>query len=86
MVFSDPAQGLLASFFSLLLAVIFWLLASGDGSFRGMERIVTVEVAIHNLPMDQVVVDSPPAPIKVRIAGLSPFLKPKRGGGHQCSR
>ncbi len=59
--------------FSLLLAVIFWLLASGDGSFRGMERIVTVEVAIHNLPMDQVVVDSP-APIKVRIAGLSPFL------------
>lgn len=59
--------------FSLLLAVIFWLLASGDGSFRGAERIVTVEVAIHNLPPDQVVVERP-APVQVGITGLSPFL------------
>lgn len=60
-------------FFSLLLAVIFWLLAAGDGSFRGTERIVTLEVAIHNLSADQVVVDRP-EPVKVRITGFSPFL------------
>lgn len=59
--------------FSLLLAVIFWLLAAGDGSFRGTERIVTLEVAVHNLAADQIIVDHP-EPVKANITGLSPFL------------
>lgn len=59
--------------FSLLLAVIFWLLAVGDGTFRGTERVIALQVALDNLPGELVVVD-PPESVKVRITGLSPFL------------
>lgn len=59
--------------FSLALAIIFWLLAAGDGSLGGTERVITLGVEVHNLPADLVVVDTP-EPIKVRIRGLAPIL------------
>ncbi len=59
--------------FSLLLAVIFWLLAAGDGSLGGTERVITLNVEVHNLSSDLVLVD-PPVPVRVRIRGLSPIL------------
>lgn len=59
--------------FSLLLAVIFWLLAAGDGSLGGTERVITLSVEVNNLPNDLVLVD-PPDSVKVRIRGLSPLL------------
>ncbi len=60
-------------FFSLLLAIIFWLLAAGDGSLGETERGVTLNVEVQNLPDDLVLVDSPD-PVRVRVRGLSPLL------------
>jgi len=59
--------------FSLLLAVILWLLAAGDGSLGEAERTVTLPVEVQNLPADLVLLESP-EPVKVRIRGLSPLL------------
>lgn len=59
--------------FSLVLAIIFWLLAAGDGSLGGTERVITLDVELQNLPADLVVVERPD-PVKVRIRGLAPIL------------
>lgn len=60
-------------FFSLLLAVIFWLLATGDGTLGETERTIALEVQVQNLPADLVLVD-PPEDVRVRIRGLSPLV------------
>ncbi len=65
-------------FFSLLLAIIFWLLAVGDGTISETERTITIGIEVLNLPEDLVLVD-PPESIRVRIRGLSPLLN--RGEG-----
>lgn len=59
--------------FSLLLAVILWLLAAGDGSLGEAERTVTLAVEVQNLPADLVLVEEP-EPVQVRVRGLSPLL------------
>ena len=59
--------------FSLFLAIVFWLLATGDGTLGETERIVTVAVEAQNVPADLIVVD-PPQSVRVRIRGLSPLL------------
>lgn len=59
--------------FSLLLAMTFWLLAAGDGSLSGTERITTIAVEVQNLPSDLALVGSPEM-VRVRIRGLSPIL------------
>ena len=61
--------------FSLLLAVIFWLLAAGDGNFTSRESFF--RCGDHNLPADQIIVD-PPGAVTLRLSGLSPFT---RSGG-----
>lgn len=72
LVVFEPTQSVLAPL-SLLLAVIFWLLAAGDGNFTSTERIVSLDVAIYNLPADQIIVD-PPGAVTLRLSGLSPFI------------
>lgn len=64
--------------FSLVLAIMFWLLAAGDGSIGETERTLTLPVEVQNLPADLVLID-PPEAVKVRIRGLSPLLN--RGEG-----
>lgn len=64
--------------FSLLLAVLLWLLAAGDGSLGEAERTVNLAVEVQNLPADLVLVE-PPESVKVRIRGLTPLLN--RGEG-----
>ncbi|NMB02325.1 MAG: hypothetical protein GX971_12535 [Firmicutes bacterium] len=59
--------------FSLALAIMFWLLAAGDGTLGETERTLTLPVEVQNLPDDLVLVDAPEA-VKVRIRGLSPLL------------
>ncbi|HBG00637.1 MAG TPA: hypothetical protein DDW87_03570 [Firmicutes bacterium] len=59
--------------FSLFLAIVFWLLATGDGTLGETERTITVAVEARNLPADLVLVD-PPESVRVRIRGLSPLL------------
>jgi len=59
--------------FALLLAIVLWLLAAGDGSLGEEERTVTLQVQTLNLPGELVLVE-PPEPVDVRIRGLSPLL------------
>lgn len=59
--------------FSLLLAITFWLLAAGNGSLSGTERIATLAVEVENMPADLALVNSPEM-VRVRIRGLSPIL------------
>lgn len=59
--------------FSLLLAMTFWLLAAGDGSLSGTERLATLAVEVENMPVDLALVNSPEM-VRVRIRGLSPLL------------
>ena len=71
--------------FSLLLAVILWLLAAGDGSLGEAERTVTLPVEVQNLPADLVLLESP-EPVKVRIRGLSPPPEQGRKFPFRCDR
>lgn len=64
--------------FSLALAIMFWLLAAGDGTLGETERTITLPVEVQNLPTDLILVD-PPEAVKVRVRGLSPLLN--RGEG-----
>lgn len=64
--------------FSLALAVIFWLLATGGGTLAETERTVTLEVQVQNIP-DQLVLVDPPERVRVRIRGLAPLIN--RGEG-----
>lgn len=59
--------------FSLALAIIFWLLATGDGTLGETERTITLGVQVQNIPADLVLVD-PPESVRVRIRGLSPLV------------
>jgi len=59
--------------FSLALAVIFWLLAAGEGDLGGTERVFSLPLSARNLPADQAVVDPLPV-VRVRLRGLSPIL------------
>lgn len=59
--------------FSLALAVIFWLLAAGNGDLVGTERVVSLSVQVRNLPQDLALLD-PPEVVKVRIRGLALLL------------
>ena len=59
--------------FSLALAIIFWLLAAGDGTLGEIERTVTLDVEVRNVPSDLVLVD-PPEDIRVSIRGLAPLV------------
>lgn len=59
--------------FSLALAFIFWLLAAGEGSLGGTERVIPIPVQVQNLPNDLALVD-PPQDVRVRIRGLTPLL------------
>lgn len=65
--------------FSLLLAVLLWLLAAGDGSLGEAERTVNVAVRVENLPADLVLVEEPD-PVRVTVRGLSPLVN--RGEGY----
>lgn len=60
--------------FSLLLAVIFWLLAAADGGLGGTERVVPVSVEVHNLPGHLILLE-PPQRVGVRVRGLAPVLE-----------
>jgi len=60
-------------FFSLALAIIFWLLATGDGTLGETERTITLGVQVKNIPADLVLVEQPES-VKVRIRGLSPLV------------
>ena len=60
-------------FFSVILAIIFWLLATGDGTLGETERMVTLEVQVLNIPSDLVLVD-PPESVRVSIRGLAPLV------------
>ena len=57
--------------FSLALAIIFWLLATGDGTLGETERTITLGVQVQNIPADLV---DPPESVRVRIRGLSPLV------------
>lgn len=59
--------------FSLLLAMILWLLAAGDGTLGETERIINLNVELQNLPADLIVIEAPES-VKVRLRGLSPLL------------
>lgn len=59
--------------FSLALAIIFWLLATGDGTLGETERTVTLGVQVRNVPSDLVLVD-PPENVRVSIRGLAPLV------------
>jgi YbbR domain-containing protein len=59
--------------FSLVLAIILWLLAVGGGSLGQMERTLDIDVEVRNLPGDLVLVEYPEE-ITVRVRGLSPIL------------
>ena len=59
--------------FSLALAFIFWLLAAGEGTLGGTERVVPISVQVQNLPSDMALVN-PPENVRVRIRGLAPLL------------
>jgi len=59
--------------FSLVLAVILWLLAAGNGDLVGTERVVDLNVEVRNLPRDLALLERP-EPVKVRIRGLAPLL------------
>jgi len=55
--------------FALLLAIVLWLLAAGDGSLGEEERTVTLQVQTLNLPGELVLVDGrPPARGRVFLA------------------
>ncbi|NLJ81464.1 MAG: hypothetical protein GX335_10655 [Firmicutes bacterium] len=64
--------------FSLLLAVIFWLLAAGDGSLGGLERVVPLTVEVENIP-DGLVLLEPPQQVRLKIRGLAPVLDQSEG-------
>lgn len=64
--------------FSLFLAIIFWLLATGDGTLGETERTITVGVEVQNVPGNLILVD-PPEDVRVTIRGLAPLLN--RGEG-----
>lgn len=59
--------------FSLALAIVFWLLAVGEGSIGETERTINRPVEVQNLPADLVLVE-PPQGVAVRVRGLSPLL------------
>lgn len=65
-------------FFSLLLAIIFWLLATGDGTLGETERTITLGVQVQNLPPDLFLVD-PPEDVRVGIRGLAPLVNRSEG-------
>jgi YbbR domain-containing protein len=60
-------------FFSLALAIIFWLLATGDGTLGETERTITLGVRVQNIPSDLVLLD-PPESVRVSIRGLAPLV------------
>lgn len=64
--------------FSLALAIIFWLLATGDGTLGETERTLTVDVKVQNVPSDLVLID-PPDDVNVSIRGLAPLVNRSEG-------
>ncbi len=64
--------------FSLALAIIFWLLATGDGTLGETERTITLGVEVQNIPADLVLID-PPENVRVNIRGLAPLVNRSEG-------
>lgn len=64
--------------FSLALAIIFWLLATGDGTLGETERTLTISVKVQNMPAGLVLID-PPEDVRVSIRGLAPLVNRSEG-------